>query len=655
MTTSFPSSQPHPATAGPPAGRAGLKKEGLIVRTTNKHHQGKARALAASLLAIVATLAVMATSTPAIAAEPGVGDPVYVGAELQGYGGTGLHAIYTKPPADPNNPGPADYWAYCIEHNVTAKDYVDGNVEASGSYLGSNYYTSTTIQGKVLWILAHSYPYMSLSDFGTAVGHPNISANDAIEATQYAIWRYTDLNYDANWGWTTNDSKDAYWYLVNGANASNGMTPGDLPAVTASITAPAGAQDADTLVGPFTVHTNQATASVTTNPAYDITDAQGNPINAGAVTDGQQIYLDLRGSKTAGSATVTVAAKGSNVTGRILSVPNQAGGTPTSTDHAQSLIMVAPTSATVSADARVAWAATPVPPSRGTPSVTTRASASKVVVGKPLHDTVTISGFKPGGSSTGTAKLYGPFTSRAAARCTKANLAGTASFTPRNGTVRTTSVTVGRPGYYTWVASISADADNAAATHACGLVSETTLVHKPSYGTPVVDTGFSGIEPGSLAARLMATAPMTVRYAGVGVSSAKANSTGIIKGHVVVPHNVAQLGFLTPSAGLADAVGTTVIVGHVSDDRDAPGAFYRLTKAKKGQVITVRQGGHAYRFKVTSTKTYTRAHNGHPPASVFSTTGKHALVLISCAAKVVYPDGHFHYTRNIVVTATPIA
>jgi len=858
------------------------------VRTISLHHRHRFRALAAAVLAIVASLAVMATSTPAIAAEPTVGDQVYVGPELQGYGGTGLHAIYDQTPADPNNLGAPDYWAYCVEHNISAKDDLDGLLQDPASYLGSNYYTSSTIQGKVLWLLAHSYPSMSLSDFGTAAGVPNISVNDAIEATQYAIWRYTDLTFDANWNWSSNDSKDAYWYLVNGANASNGMTPADFPTVTASITAPAAAQTAGSLVGPFTVHTSQATASLTVDPAYAVTDSAGNPVNAAAVTDGQQVYLDLRASATAGSATVTISAKGSNVTGKILSVPNQAGGAATSADHAQTLIMVAPTTATVSNSAQVAWAAAPVPtigttlvdssdgdhdlawnggtltdtvayqnltpgtsytvsgelmrksdgsatgitgsttftpatangtvdvtftvpsghagedlvafetlatggttvathhdinsvsqtvsvgatPTIGTtlvdavdgdhvlagkgtlidtvayqnltlgttytlsgelmvkstgaatgitgsttftpatangtvdvtftvpsgyagkslvafetltegrttvathhdinavsqtvsvqtgtgtggtgPTITTRTSASRIVVGHALRDTVTIKGFTPGGNSTGTAKLYGPFTSRTAASCTKANLAGTATFTPRNGTVRTTLVTVTRPGYYTWVASTSADAHNTAATHRCGMVNETTLVHKPSYGTPIVDTGFSGVEPGSFGARMMAMAQMTVRYAGVGVSSARANSTGITKGHVRVPHDVAQLGFLTPSAGLGDAIGTTVIVGHVSDDHDSPGAFSRLTKAKRGQIVKVSQGGHTYRFKVTSIRTYTRAHNGHPPASAFSTTGKHALVLISCAAKVVYPNGHFHYTRNVVVTATPV-
>jgi hypothetical protein len=498
---------------------------------------------------------------------------------------------------------------------------------------------------------------MTLSAFGAAVGVPGISASDAIEATQYAIWRYTELTYDAAWSWTDSDSENAYWYLVNGANASGGMTAADLQA-TAGITEPAHAQAADSLIGPFTVSTNQPTASVTVNSAYTLTDASGAPIDTSAVTDGQEIYLDLRGATSAGSATVTVSTAGSNLTGKIVSVPNTAGGTPTVADHAQTLIITAPSTATVTDSATVSWAATAVAPAPAPaelrhPTITTRASASRVVVGHPLRDEVTIAGFAAGGDATGTAELYGPYSSRTAATCANPKLVEAVSFAPRNGTVITPAVTVTKPGYYVWVASTSADAYNTAASHGCGLATETTLVHKRSYGAPVVDTGFSGIEPGPASARLGVLRKAKVRYVAVGVS-ARAKAVGLSRGAVQVPGNTSRLGLLAPSAGLGDAIGTTVVVGHVSDKHDSPGAFYRLTKAKKGQIIKVTQAGHTYRFRVTHIRTYSRANGGHPPASVFRTTGAHHLVLISCAGKVVHPDGHFHYTRNVVVTATAI-
>lgn len=284
---------------------------------------------------------------------------MYVGSR-QGYGGTGVFPVWADTPVDLANPGVPEAWAYCIEHNVTARTHVTGNVGDVASYLGSNYFVDPAVQGKVFWVLAHSYPALSLGEFGAAIGRPAIARNDAIEATQYAIWRYTDLNYDAAWNWENADSEAAYWHLVNGANASPALTPADLE-VTAGITAPAGPSVSGALVGPFVVSTNQAAVKVAVDPLFTLTDASGNPINPGNVHDGDALYLDLRGSTAAGTATVSVSAVGSSSTGKIISVPNPSGGPPTSGNHAQSIILVAPSTATTDADATVQWAAASVP------------------------------------------------------------------------------------------------------------------------------------------------------------------------------------------------------------------------------------------------------------------------------------------------------
>ena len=44
--------------------------------------------------------------------------------------------------------------------------------------------------------------------------------------------------------------------------------------------------------------------------------------------------------------------------------------------------------------------------------------------------------------------------------------------------------------------------------------------------------------------------------------------------------------------------------------------------------------------------------NQRLPQRHFSTTGPHRLVLISCTGRVVHPNGHFHYTKYLIVTAT---
>jgi len=717
-------------------------------------------------LVLAVSAVVMPSWTPSASATE-IGPTVWVGPKAQGYPGTGIHGIYNQTPADPSNPGAPDFWGYCIEHDVSAQSFRDALVGDAADYLGTNHFSDPAIQGKVLWVLAHSYPALSLADFATAAGVPGISVNDAIEAAQYAIWRYTDLTFDANWNWSSQNSKDAYWYLVNGANASSGMTPGDL-ATTATITGPAGAQQAGTLVGPFTVHTNQPTASLSVAPSVTITDAAGTPINAAAVVDGQQVYLDLRGTTTAGSATVTVTASGSNATGKIVSVPVQAGGTPTAGTHAQTLVVVAPSTATVTDDAAVTWAAAPVPAigttlvdqadgdhtipagggtvvdtvayqnltpgtqytltgelrkkpdgsatgitgsktftpasasgtvdvtftvpagfagqqlvafeelrAAGSPTIvaehkdindaaqtvsveattpggpvstvtlTTETSSKTVTPGTSLSDVVTIKGLVPGHGATGSATLYGPFASRAAMRCTPAHAAGKVAFKPANGVVRTPSVRVNRTGYYTWVASTTADSRNTAATHACGLASETTLVRKSPYKTPVVSTGFSS-------AGLPFAGRGTVSRISIPALKVNAGTSlvGIRKGAMNVPGKVARTGQLDRSAAAGDLIGTTVIAGHVSDRHDRPGAFWKLSKARPGQVVTVWQAGKPLRYRITSVQQFSRTKK--LPARFFSTTGAHQLVLISCADRVRTSGGGFHYRNNVVVTATPI-
>ncbi|WGX97187.1 VaFE repeat-containing surface-anchored protein [Nocardioides sp. L-11A] len=731
--------------------------------TTQKQRTRRTWPAAVAAVAGALVAGALAVPVPAATAEPGPGDQVYVGPSMQGYSGTAIHGVYAEPPADPGNLGTPDYWAYCIEHDISAGSHITGGLGEAADFLGNNHFTDPAIQGKVLWVLAHSYPALSLADFGAAAGVPGISADDAIEATQYAIWRYTDLTFDAPWVWETQDSQDAYWYLVNGANASGGLTPADLRA-TAEIAGPAAVQQADSLVGPFTVSTSQPTAQVSVAPALTVTDASGTPVDTAAVVDGQQLYLDLRGTLSAGSATVTVTATGSGANGSIISVPKQPGGTATPGDHAQSMILIAPSTATVTDSAAVAWVAPSIgtslvdaadgdrvlPAAGGTVidavayqnltpgtsytitgelvrksdgsatgitgsvtftptaaqgsidvhftvpagyagqqlvafeelavtgsatvlaehkdiddaaqtvsvtadstpgpaavSLTTETSKATVKPGAEVFDTVTISGFVPGHGATGSATLYGPFATRDEMACTPQHAVGTVSFAPANGVIRTPSVKVARTGYYTWVAATTADSRNAAATHACGLASETTLVRKPSYRAPVVATGFSS--PGADVAGRRKATRLSIPSLGV---NARTTMVGIKKGAVQVPGQVARTGQLRKSAAAGDLIGTTVIAGHVSDRHDRPGAFWKLTRVRPGQVVTVREGNRTVRYQVDSVERFSRAKR--LPQRFFSTVGEHRLVLISCAGRVTTAGGGFHYRQNVVVTATPL-
>ncbi|MEV6124011.1 thioester domain-containing protein [Streptomyces sp. NPDC052077] len=302
------------------------------------------------VLACVTLLVPGVAASAAVAASPQDGGTVHIGAR-QGYSGTGIFPVSTGEPAGGGEP---DAWAYCIEHDVSALTNVRGTVGGHGSYLGANRFTDPAVRSKVLWVLTHSYPALGLEEFGAAAGVPGIARADAIEATQYAIWRYTELDFDADWAWETADSEAAYRHLIAGANADTGPTPEDT-ATELSLSAPSAPQQAGTLVGPFVVSANRPSVAVSVDPAVALTDADGAALDPDALTDGQALYLDLRDTKSSGSATVTATAAGSSLTGRIVSVPTTAGATPTAEDHAQTIILVAPKTATTNAEAVVEW------------------------------------------------------------------------------------------------------------------------------------------------------------------------------------------------------------------------------------------------------------------------------------------------------------
>ena len=131
------------------------------------------------------------------------------------------------------------------------------------------------------------------------------------------------------------------------------------------------------------------------------------------------------------------------------------------------------------------------------PRLSTTTSKAVAKPGVTLRDAVTGRGFASSYTGAGAATLYGPFTSRGASRCTAAHAVGTVAFAPRNGTVRTPGIMITEPGHYTWVASTTADERHLAATHRCGMASESSLVRKtPLPRAPNVDSGFSGTRRG---------------------------------------------------------------------------------------------------------------------------------------------------------------
>jgi hypothetical protein len=271
-------------------------------------------------------------------------------------------------------------------------------------------------------------------------------------------------------------------------------------------------------------------------------------------------------------------------------------------------------------------------------------TASGTPVARPLTDKVTVTGLDA--PAQATAYLYGPTATRSSAMCTPARLVGKVSFTVGNGTTTSPGIKVGRPGVYTWVVKVE-DVTGGVVSHGCGLANETTTVQRAAYGPIAIETG---VKP-PFWARL--AAPTTqLRIAKVGIK-AGVRTVGVNrKRQMVIPDGSGTVGWLNRSAAVGDLIGTSIIAGHVSDHHDTPMAFWKLRNAKVGQVVTITKNGKRFEYRITARAKYARSKG--IPASVFRTNGAHRLVLVTCADKVTYRNGRFHYRNNLVVTAVPV-
>ncbi|MCD4527122.1 sortase domain-bontaining protein [Nocardioides sp. cx-173] len=289
-----------------------------------------------------------------------------------------------------------------------------------------------------------------------------------------------------------------------------------------------------------------------------------------------------------------------------------------------------------------------VPPAPGRPVIRTRTSEKRVEPGQPFYDRVRITGLARGTRVPATARLYGPFRSFAAVGCGSANLARTVAWRARAGWTRTPAVRVSEPGVYTWRIRTRPTQANRGGWSRCGLAAETTTVAKPSYPPPVINGGFAGTLPGSGSERGTRT---RIRAGAIGLDAAVL-PTNVRRGHMNLPGDVDLTSWLRRSADVGDRIGTSVVAGHVSDRHDRPGALWGLRRARPGQVVTVTRGGKSYRYQVTGTERYDRTQR--LPSRLFRTTGAHRLVIVSCTRRVVYSNGHFHYTKYLVVVAKPL-
>ncbi|MFS3130052.1 sortase domain-bontaining protein [Nocardioides sp. Bht2] len=293
---------------------------------------------------------------------------------------------------------------------------------------------------------------------------------------------------------------------------------------------------------------------------------------------------------------------------------------------------------------------------RSRPTVRTQTSAQVAVRGARLRDTVWIAGLWPGERVRVHWQLVTAPSPRrgscanlnwvAALRAGKARVFDRGSFTvPGDGRYRTRlSKRTTAAQCYTYSERIAASATTEGAWHRPGKVSQTTLVRKP--GRPTVPSG-----PEGWLRRLAADARTGAGLSmpAIGATDVRVRAVGSSRGGVALPRDAAVVGWWRGSAPLGATQGASLIAGHVGATDGAPGALSRLREIEVGDRIVWRSAAKRATFTVVR-KSYT-ARTDDLPRRVWRLRGPRTLNLITCARKVRYPSGFYHYTHNLTVTA----
>jgi TQXA domain-containing protein/LPXTG-motif cell wall-anchored protein len=235
------------------------------------------------------------------------------------------------------------------------------------------------------WVLHHGFPVKDLAELEQTLTeqgvelHNGLDKKEAIAGTQAAVWHYSDgKDIDRDDPSSARDAgSDAdvlalYDYLTGESNVGI-----EEPAPALKVSPETVSGEAGDRLGPFTVATtgeiNEISAELP--EGVTLTDADGNALAAGDITDGTEIYVDVPAEAEAGSGAFSLNATAHLATGRLF-VSEGYQRKP-----AQSLIVASSEDTKLSAGATVEWApaAQPTQPEETTetpvPSETSEAPA----------------------------------------------------------------------------------------------------------------------------------------------------------------------------------------------------------------------------------------------------------------------------------------
>ncbi|MET7300975.1 Cys-Gln thioester bond-forming surface protein [Embleya sp. NPDC005575] len=248
---------------------------------------------------------------------------------------------------------------YCID--------LDTRLDTDASYREGTWAESwlkdTAKVAKINWVLNNSFPKVTDLDVLAKTANVSnkkgrLSAKEAVEATQAAIWHYSNgANLRKGKTWEGEDANDKdvvalYDYLTGDANKGQPNEPGASLELSPSTIS---GKDGDTPgVGPVTVKTTSTEPVAVkldgTVPAgTSLVGKDGKPINTAA--NGTELYV--KAPKTPGQTTISASTKAGVNIGRVFVGKNR--------KHTQTLITGGSQPFSALASATVKWSHQPVP------------------------------------------------------------------------------------------------------------------------------------------------------------------------------------------------------------------------------------------------------------------------------------------------------
>ncbi len=140
--------------------------------------------------------------------------------------------------------------------------------------------------------------------------------------------------------------------------------------------------------------------------------------------------------------------------------------------------------------------------------------------------------------------------------------------------------------------------------------------------------------------------PLRLTIPRLGVA-APVRSTGVeSSGTAEIPSDGDDVGWYKFSATPGDPNGSSVFIGHRDTVAEGAGALFEMDQLRQGDRLLVTNRDATLVYGVTARSSFDKQ---ALPASLFRTTGRHVLHLITCGGAYLPESGG--YQENLVVTA----